>query len=87
MKSSRQSLLMLGVALLVIAGIMLYIGLSQPRVYNATNKTLSTTEAYIQPTSPRQAMRIIQSRRKVQLPHKQRVQLRNIQSKAHSRLI
>ena len=48
MKSSRQSLLMLGVALLVIAGIMLYIGLSQPRVYNATNKTLSTTEAYIQ---------------------------------------
>lgn len=51
MKSSRQSLLMLGVALLVIAGIMLYIGLSQPRVYNATNKTLSTTEAYIQPTS------------------------------------
>ena len=53
MKSSRQSLLMLGVALLVIAGIMLYIGLSQPRVYNATNKTLSTTEAYIQPTSPK----------------------------------
>ena len=45
MKSSRQSLLMLGVALLVIAGIMLYIGLSQPRVYNATNKTLSTTKA------------------------------------------
>ena len=53
MKSSRQSLLMLGVALLVIAGIMLYIRLSQPRVYNATNKTLSTTEAYIQPTSPK----------------------------------
>lgn len=53
MKSSRQSLLMLGVALLVIAGIMLYIGLSQPRVYNATNKTLSTTEAYSQPTSPK----------------------------------
>ncbi len=53
MKSSRQSLLMLGVALLVIAGIMLYIGLSQPRVYNATNKTLSTTEAYSQSTSPK----------------------------------
>jgi hypothetical protein len=53
MKSSRQSLLMLGVALLVIAGIMFYIGLSQPRVYNATNKTLSTTEAYSQPTSPK----------------------------------
>lgn len=53
MKSSRQSLLMLGVALLVIAGIMLYIGLSQPRVYNASNKTLSTTEAYIQSTSPK----------------------------------
>ncbi len=51
MKSSRQSLLMLGVALLVIAGIMLYIGLSQPRIYNRSSKTLSTTSAYTQSTT------------------------------------
>lgn len=87
MKSSRQSLLMLGVALLVIAGIMLYIGLSQPRVYNATNKTLSTTEAYIQPTSPKAGNAYYTKSAQSSTAHKQRVQLRNIQSKTHSRLI
>ena len=53
MKSNRQSLLMLGVALLVIAGIMLYIGLSQPRVYDRSSKALSTTNAYMQSNSPK----------------------------------
>lgn len=53
MKSSRQSLLMLGIALLVIAGIMFYIGFSQPRVYDTSQKQLSTTNAYMQSTSPK----------------------------------
>jgi len=46
MKSDkRQTYIMIGIALLVVAGILLYIGLSSPRVYQQTEANVSPVGA------------------------------------------
>lgn len=43
-ESKKQTKIMIGIALLVIAGIMLYISLSQPRVYSGDDSTAAPTD-------------------------------------------
>lgn len=43
--SKRQTLTMIGIVLLVVAGVIMYAGLSQPRVYEPTASTQQSTTA------------------------------------------
>lgn len=46
MSAKRQTMFLTGVALLVIAGILLYVGISQPRVYETEENTKDIEVVY-----------------------------------------
>lgn len=49
--SKRQTRFMIGIALLVVAGILMYISLSQPKVYNSDDSTEVSREIIVSSTS------------------------------------